>query len=112
MEENPPKNKVEQKEFPELPELTIRDPRGDKNFMIGFESENRAVVGALNDAIRKVLEENGLDAYHQIGADPEDPNKPGYHAWEIWRKSISRKEIESFLPKIKTEAEEILPFYL
>jgi hypothetical protein len=71
--------KFNNKEKPKRVELKIIEPRGDKNFMIGFNCRTKKECEAYNTAIRRVLEREDLVAYHQVGGKPDDPNVPGYH---------------------------------
>lgn len=98
-------NKEKQKKV----ELKIIEPHGDKNFMIGFTCRTEKECEAYNLAIRRVLERKGLEPFHQIGGKPDNPNAPGYHAWEIWkRKEVTKEYLERLLPEIEKEAQELL----
>jgi hypothetical protein len=89
-------------------ELKIIEPRGDKKFMIGFNCGTKKECEAYNTAIRRVLEKEGLTVYHQVGGKPDDPNAPGYHAWEIWKRGVTKEDLEKLLPEIEKEAQELL----
>lgn len=100
--------KFNNKERPKKVKLKIIEPHGDKNFMIGFTCRTEKECEVYNTAIRKVLENEGLTVYHQIGGKPDNLNAPGYHAWEIWKRRITKEDLEKLLPEIKKEAQEFL----
>lgn len=100
----------EDKEVDQRVQLKIVEPHLDKHFMIGFECKTENECSAYNDAIRRVLEGVSLDPFHQIGASPDGPNKPGYHAWEVWKK-VERKDLEALLPEIEEEAQRLLELF-
>jgi hypothetical protein len=99
--------KFNNKEKPKV-ELKIIEPHGDKNFMIGFNRRTKKECEAYNTAIRRVLEREDLTVYHQVGGKPDDPNAPGYHAWEIWKKGINKEYLEGLLSEIEKEIQEFL----
>jgi hypothetical protein len=100
--------KFNNKEKQRKVELKIIEPRGDKNFMIGFTCRTEKECEAYNIAIRRVLERKGLTVYHQVGGKPDDPNAPGYHKWEIWKRGITKEDLEKLLSEIEQEAQELL----
>jgi hypothetical protein len=100
--------KFNNKEKPKKVELKIIEPRSDKNFMIGFTYKTEKECEAYNTAIKRVLENEGLTVYHQVGGKPDNPNAPGYHAWEIWKRKITKEYLEKLLPEIEKEAQEFL----
>ena len=88
----------------EIPNLILREPVGDKNFMIIFDSgNNQDSTYIYNIAVNKVLKAHGLDPFHQIGEE----NKPGVHGWEIWKKS-DKETMENLLPEIQAEARKMI----
>jgi len=97
--------KEEETSLPEV-SLDIKDPIGDKNFMIKFEGKTEQECRTFNLAIRDVLRAENLSPFHQTGTTPFGENEPGYHAWEIW-KDISKEAVERLLSKIKQRALEI-----
>lgn len=88
-------------------ELRIVEPRGDKNFMIGFECKTEEECRAYNWAIGSVLKKAGLNPFHQVGTSPFGEHEPGYHAWEIWKKA-TKEDLEVLLAEIEQEAKSIL----
>jgi hypothetical protein len=76
--------------------------------MIGFNCRTKKESEAYNTAIRKVFEKEGLTVYHQVGGRSGDPNAPGYHKWEIWKRGIKKEYLEGLLPEIGKEAQELL----
>ena len=97
----------EQRERPSAIECKIVEPRGDKNFMIGFEGKTEEECRAYNHAIKTVLTEAGLHPFHQVGVSPFGEHAPGYHAWEIWKKA-QKEDLETLVTKIQREAQEYL----
>ena len=63
---------------------------------------------SLQYCYKKGLEKEGLTVCHQVGGKPDDPNAPGYHKWEIWKREITKEDLEKLLPKIEKEAQELL----
>lgn len=102
------KEKPRKEEKSKKVELKIIEPRGDKKFMIGFNCRTKKECEAYNTAIRRVLEKEGLTVYHQVGGRSNDPHAPGYHVWEIWKRGITKEDLEKLLPEIKKEAQELL----
>jgi hypothetical protein len=100
--------KFNNKEKPKKVELKIIEPRGDKNFMIGFTCRTEKECEAYNTAIKIVLERKELELFHQIGSKPDNPNAPGYHGWEIWKRKVTKEDLEKLLPEIDKEAQEFL----
>ena len=88
--------------------MKIIEPREDKKFMIGFNFGTKKESEAYNTAIRRVLEKEGLTVYHQVGGKPDDPYAPGYHAWEISERRITKEYLEKLLPEIEKETQELL----
>lgn len=87
--------------------LSIREPDGDKNFMVTFTGRNEEESMAYNLAIEEVLQREKLSPFHQIGATFRGPNSVGYHGWEVWRET-NREKLSSLLPEIETKAGHIL----
>ncbi|OGY62347.1 MAG: hypothetical protein A2745_02890 [Candidatus Harrisonbacteria bacterium RIFCSPHIGHO2_01_FULL_44_13] len=101
------KFKPENKEVAQKVELRIVEPRGDKNFMIGFEGKSQEECRTYNWAIESVLKKAGLNPFHQVGASPSEQHGPGYHAWEIWKKA-TKEDLKMLLPEIEQEARSML----
>jgi hypothetical protein len=40
--------------------------------------------------------------------EPLVSNSPGYHKWEIWKREITKEDLEKLLPEIEKEAQELL----
>ena len=76
--------------------------------MIGFNCGTKKESEAYNTAIRRFLEKEGLTVYHQVGGKPDDPYAPGYHAWEISERRITKEYLEKLLPEIEKETQELL----
>ncbi len=100
--------KFDNRKKPKKVELKIIEPRGDKNFMIGFNCGTKKECEAYNTAIRRVLEKEGLIVYHQVGGKSDDPHAPGYHKWEIWKRGITKEDLEKLLPEIEKETQKLL----
>ncbi|MBI2552819.1 hypothetical protein HYW17_06000 [Candidatus Uhrbacteria bacterium] len=100
------KLKPENKDVARKIELRIVEPRGDKNFMIGFEGKTKKECLAYNYAIETVLKRANLDPFHQVGVS-SGQHEPGYHAWEIWQKA-TREDLETLLAEIEKEAQSML----
>lgn len=92
-----------QEQEPSDVSLSIRQPDGDKNFMIGFEAETELACRAYNYVIKKVLQEQNWQPFHQVGLE----NQPGYHAWEIWKR-VDQEAIEKLLPSIEEQAKDYI----
>lgn len=62
--------------------VRIREPEGDKHFMLTFSGKNAITCEFFNKAIGQVLDEKfgSQSVFHQIGIE----NNPGIHGWEIW----------------------------
>ncbi|MDO8600813.1 MAG: hypothetical protein Q7R73_04415 [bacterium] len=88
--------------------LGVRNPDGDKNYMVFFEGRTSDECIAYNIAIREILEREGFLPFHQVGVKPEGNNEPGYHAWEVWRKNVTKEKLESLLPEIAAKAQAYL----
>jgi hypothetical protein len=76
--------------------------------MIEFNCRTKKECEAYNTAIRRVLEKEGLTIYHQVGGRSDDPNAPGYHKWEIWKRGVTKEYLGKLLSKIEKEAQELL----
>ncbi|OHA47120.1 MAG: hypothetical protein A3A80_01010 [Candidatus Terrybacteria bacterium RIFCSPLOWO2_01_FULL_44_24] len=103
-------NKIEQRSNPEIPgteiELSVVEPRGDKNFMIAFTALTKNKCMAYNWAIEQVLKREDLQPFHQVGAtSPNGNHEPGYHAWEVWQKT-DKERLTALLPEIIQRAKE------
>ena len=89
-------------------ELVIKDPDGDKGFMVGFGDTlatgvySKMQMDSYNDAIESVLDQLDLRAFHQIG----DGQIDGAQLWEI-RGEVDRHLLEKLIPSIHSEAAEI-----
>ena len=87
--------------------LRIREPEGDKHFMITFDGKNATTCGFFNRAIGRVLDEqfDSSSVFHQIGRE----NNPGIHGWEIWGKKddIMREKLKSLIPVIVQKVREL-----
>lgn len=89
-------------------QIVILDPEGDKGFMVGFGNSlttykySEKQRDTYNDAIMNVLEDAGLRAFHQVGAD----EKEGTQMWEIRTGGIDRDFLEKLTPSIHQKAEE------
>lgn len=81
-------------------EITIEEPRADKNFMISFEGTDSNQVKAYNRAIREICDEQRMNPFHQHGSHDD----VGYQAWEMW-KSVDRGTLEELIPAIHKRAE-------
>ena len=88
-------------------QLLIRDPEGDKNFMIGFHGSSEKICRAYNSAIHEVLNNAELLPFHQVGVTPDGQDKPGYHAWEVWKK-VTKEDLALLLPAIEQRVKEVL----
>lgn len=88
-------------------ELKIVEPRGDKNFMIGFDGKTVDECRAYNWAIETVLKEAKLSPFHQVGVNPRGEHEPGYHAWELWQET-TRENLEKLLLLIDQKVQEML----
>jgi hypothetical protein len=100
--------KFNNKEKPKKVKLKIIEPCGDKNFKIEFNCRTKKECEAYNTAIRRVLEKEGLIVYHQVGGKSDDPNAPGYHAWEIWKREITKEYLEGLLLEIEKRSTRIV----
>lgn len=87
--------------------IKIRDPEGDKNFMITFEGRTKKECTAFNWAIEGVLRDANLSPFHQIGTSPTGHDEPGFHSWEVWRK-VTKEQLEQLLPAIEEKAKKYL----
>ena len=85
-------------------ELLIKSPRGDKNFMIAFDSKSQKQCRAYNFAIETICREAGLQPFHQIGTTPDGSDSPGYHGWEMWKSEVSEKMLRELFPEIQAKA--------
>ena len=90
--------------FPKL-EFSIQEPRGDKNYMITFESTTEIQTQAYNAAIRAIAEEENLNIFHQIGTNSQSENPPGFHGWEIYSEEINTEDVRALFPKIQEKAQ-------
>jgi len=65
------------------------------------------VARAYNGAIKVIMEEAGLERFHQVG----QRNEPGEHGWETISMrpeiDVTKAELEALFPKIKARAKEI-----
>ena len=87
-------------------ELKIEPPDPIQGgWKISFTSEDVALCGAYNVAIKKVLDANKLMPFHQSGGNMKSENYPGYHMWEIW-KETDEAALLLLLPAIGREAKE------
>jgi len=92
---------MEVKKAESLPEifsqvnLKIISPELDKHFMVAFESANKRICEVYNYAINKVLTEENLRPFHQVGHG----EAIGYNAWEIWN-DVDQRKLEELLDKI------------
>ncbi|HCC22950.1 TPA: hypothetical protein DF272_02115 [Candidatus Falkowbacteria bacterium] len=89
-------------------ELRIVEPRGDKNFMIAFECNDRDKVMAYNIAVQIVAKSADLIVFHQVGVNPSGSNDPGYHAWEF-KNTVTQNVVEELLAQIHANAKIYLP---
>lgn len=84
-------------------QLKIREPDGDKNFMVTFNAKTKLESDIFGWAVNKVLKDAGLNPFHQIQGDGERDGFTGYNGYEVW-KTIDRQTLEVLLPKIQAEA--------
>ncbi len=97
----------ERKEAAKKVELKVVEPRGDKNFMIGFEGKTEEECRVYNLAIETVLKRANLSSFHQVGTSSFGQHEPGYHAWEIWKRA-TKEDLETLLAEIEKEAQSML----
>ena len=83
--------------------LSVRQPDGDKGYMITYRGSTKDECMAYNIAIQEVLRAEGLPFFHQIG----DGIKPGEHGWEIMlvQEKVDNVRLQTLIPKIDAIAE-------
>jgi len=75
--------------------------------MIGFECTTEKDCGAYNYAIRSILQGAELKPFHQIGTASTGENNPGYHAWEVWKKT-TQEDLEKLFDLIQKRAKKMM----
>ena len=95
-------------------ELNVLDPHLDKSLMVSFNGESELTCVSYNLAIKTILQEEGMQIFHQIGTSPSGSNEPGQHAWEIWTPT-TKDHLTALFERIHLEAakthDSIAPFY-
>lgn len=104
--ENPFENVESQEEFTPL-EVSVRDKRGDKNFMLVFNSNDPKMCEIYNEAIFMVLQKHEMRPFHQIGFTNREP---GVHGWEVWVPT-EKSEMEKMIAEVQEEAKRIFDEY-
>lgn len=101
------RTKSPETEKAQRPKLSILEIP-DKRPMISFDGAefDEITVWAYNEAIKTVMKKEGLDPFHQIGADPSNLNRPVRHGWEPWKK-ITKEGLEALIPEIEKKAEQL-----
>lgn len=103
MSEQIPQNKPEQEiTLPDV-QLGIREPDGDKQFMVTFNAKTKQEADIFGYAVYKVLKDVGLNPFHQIQGEGEKKDFIGYNGYECWKK-IDRQVLEDLIPQIKETA--------
>lgn len=105
------KDNSRQREILDLPSLSIREPDGDKHYMITFTAKSEIQADIYNQAVEDVLKRffgPNTAIFHQIIASSHNGNNPD--GWEVWiaKDKTTQETLKNLLPHIYNRASEIL----
>ncbi len=102
-----PFEKVESNEEFIPVEVSVRDKRGDKNYMLTFNCNDPELCGIYNEAIFTILSEHEMRPFHQIGFTNREP---GVHGWEVWV-DTTKEKMEELIKEVQQQALKIFNEY-
>ncbi len=100
-------NRTEKKEvvLPDV-KLSIREPEGDKHFMVTFDTKDKDASMVFRYAVNTVLRKHDLRPFHQIQGEGDD--LLGFNAYEVWKDDVHRQDLEDLFPEINEAARQYL----